>query len=588
MAGREDRRSLSPLSRVALALFFALSVGTVYVTNQWLTARFTETTQQRAQLRLALYSGNLTSELQRASIVPQFLSRDPTLIGALNSADFQLTSQRLLSFAEETDLRALLLLDSEGRVVAASDRTRLGEDLGAYPSFTQALETPDTIFRTFARDGALLDFTYSRRINIGPDTLGVILLEVDLRRFERSWAGISDAVIVTDRDGKIVLATESSWRGLTEDEALRVRDVPSAVERALRATADWTALPADAFVQGRGVLRQTLPVPFEGWRLTSFTTYASVRERVNAVLAIEIMGFAILLAAGFYLLTRRTMLRLRIFQRDAAELRLLNQRLQREIAERERLEKTVEVAEQTLAQSSKLAAMGEMSAAVSHELNQPLAAMKTYLAGARLLLQRKRPEEALASFQRIDDLITRMGAITKQLKAYARVGGDNQQPIEIKSSLGAAIEMMEPQLRRHNVRITKTVPTDPVYIRGDQVRLEQVIINILRNAMDATREVEVPAVEILVAAGDDVLVTIRDNGPGIEDLESLFEPFYTTKAPGDGVGLGLAISSSIVNDFGGRLTARNSQSGGAVFELRLPILREGQAPQVGQVTEAAE
>ena len=369
----------------------------------------------------------------------------------------------------------------------------------------------------------------------------------------------------------------------------------TAIERALRATADWAALPTDAFILGRGVLRQEIRIPFQGWKMTSFTTYASVRERVNTVLALEIMGFAILLAGVFYLLNRRTTVRMRIFQRESAELRQLNQRLQREIAERQKVEKTLEVAEQTLAQSSKLAAMGEMSAAVSHELNQPLAAMKTYLAGAKLLLQRKRPDEALSSFQRIDDLITRMGAITRQLKSYARKGSEAFEPIEIKASVSAALEMMEPQLRRRNVRITKTVPTEAVYVLGDLVRLEQVIINLLRNAMDATRDVEQPSIEILVAAGQEVLLTLRDNGHGIEDLDALFEPFYTTKAPGDGIGLGLAISSSIVNDLGGRLTARNANSGGAVFEVRLPILKDGAnragkhpGTYPGPHTEAAE
>ena len=124
-------------------------------------------------------------------------------------------------------------------------------------------------------------------------------------------------------------------------------------------------------------------MPFRGWRMTSFTTYTSIRERVNGVLALEIMGFALLLAGAFYMAGRRARARSMFFQQESAELRQLNDALQREIAERERAEKNLEVAEQTLAQSSKLAALGEMSAAVSHELNQPLAAMKTYLAGCQ-------------------------------------------------------------------------------------------------------------------------------------------------------------------------------------------------------------
>jgi two-component system C4-dicarboxylate transport sensor histidine kinase DctB len=231
------------------------------------------------------------------------------------------------------------------------------------------------------------------------------------------------------------------------------------------------------------------------------------------------------------------------------------------------------VAEQSLAQSSKLAALGEMSAAVSHELNQPLAAMKTYLAGARLLIRRNRPEEALSSFQRIDDLIERMGAITKQLKSYARKGGDDFVPVVLNEALASALSM-EPQLKQRHVRISRIVPDEDVQVMGDRVRIEQVIINLLRNALDATESVSDPEIEILLAAGETATLTVRDNGPGIENLDDLFEPFFTTKQPGDGVGLGLAISSGIVSDLGGRLSARNGQDGGAVFEVQLPILSD--------------
>jgi two-component system C4-dicarboxylate transport sensor histidine kinase DctB len=272
-----------------------------------------------------------------------------------------------------------------------------------------------------------------------------------------------------------------------------------------------------------------------------------------------------------------------IFQLESAELRQLNTALQREIAERQKAEKSLQVAEQTLAQSSKLAALGEMSAAVSHELNQPLAAMKTYLAGAKLLLQRNRPEEALSSFQRIDDLIERMGAITRQLKSYARKGGDAFEPLDTRLCVSAALSMMEPQLKRRHVRITRNIPQDPVMVMGDRLRLEQVLINLLRNAIDATKTQDDPQVDIILSGGDAARITVRDNGGGVEDLENLFEPFYTTKAPGDGVGLGLAISSGIVNDFGGRLTARNGQDGGAAFEVELPILKQDDGK-----TEAAE
>ena len=215
-----------------------------------------------------------------------------------------------------------------------------------------------------------------------------------------------------------------------------------------------------------------------------------------------------------------------------------------------------------------------MSAAVSHELNQPLAAMKTYLAGAGLLLRRNRPDEALVSFGRIDDLIERMGVITRQLKSYARKGQDALSPVNMGDALASSLSMMEPQLRQRRVQINRVLPQGAVEVMGDQLRIEQVMVNLLRNAIDATKTTRNPQVDIFLSAGETATLTVRDNGPGIVNLDALFEPFYTTKQPGDGVGLGLAISSGIVNDLGGRLTARNGQSGGAVFEMQLPILNE--------------
>ena len=560
--------------RLALLGLCLFAIGVIYFTNQLLTKRLTESTRNRAEVRLTLYSANLISELQRNSIVPQLLARDPALIGALNSRDYSLSTQRLLSFVDEIGTASLVLFDVDGRTVAATDRNRLGESHRSAQYFIEALRSNATVFSVQARESGGFSFTYSRKLDDGGVFLGVIAVEVDLAKLERSWAGIADAVFVTDSEGKIILATENRWRGLSEVEALERQDAPSAIQRALQATQDWTSLPIDAYLQGEGVMRRETRVPFQGWRMISFTTYASVRERVNSVLALEIMGFAILLAGSFWLLSRKSVLRMRVFQRESAELRLLNQRLQREIAEREKVEKTLEVAEQTLAQSSKLAALGEMSAAVSHELNQPLAAMKTYLAGARLLLSRKRPDEALSSFQRIDDLIERMGAITKQLKSYARKGSDTFEPVDARDAVTSALAMMEPQLRQRHVNITCTLPKEPALIFGDRMRYEQVIINLLRNALDATKSVGDPSIDILLAVGDTVTLSVRDNGEGIDDLDALFEPFYTTKQPGDGVGLGLAISSGIVNDLGGRLTARNASVGGAVFEVQLPIWKE--------------
>jgi two-component system C4-dicarboxylate transport sensor histidine kinase DctB len=575
-------RRLSPVwvTRLLVGALVAVACVVIYISNSLLTERFTERTRGAAEVRLALYSANLLSELQRNSIVPQLLARDPALIGALNSGDYTQSTARLLSFVDEIGAASLVLMDTDGRIVAATNRERLGQNQRNQQSFVDALRSNITTFTVDEREEGGFNFTYSRRVEDNGQSIGVVSVGVDLAKLERSWAGISDAVMVLDSLGNAILATEPRWRGRSEEEALTLLDPLVAIDRALRGTPDWSALPIDVYLRGDGVMRQEVRVPFQGWRVVSFTTFQSVRERVNAILALEIMGFAILLAGLFWFLSRRSNLAARMFQLETAELRQLNRRLQQEIAERKKVEKDLEVAEQTVAQTSKLAALGEMSAAVSHELNQPLAAMKTYLAGARLLISRERPDEAVVAVGRIDSLIDRMGAITKQLKSYARKGSDRLEPVDVKDALQSSLSMMEPQLRQRQVAITRTLPDEPVMIYADRMRLEQVIVNLLRNALDATKMSPDPNIEILLAQGDVVRLSVRDNGSGIEDLDELFEPFYTTKAPGDGTGLGLAISSGIVNDFGGRLTARKAIKGGAVFEVELPIL--------GTEIEAAE
>ncbi|WP_424967902.1 MULTISPECIES: sensor histidine kinase [unclassified Dinoroseobacter] len=565
----------SSAARVVALLLAAVAVAVVWITNIWLTDRFTETTRDRAELRLSLYSNAIVSEVQRNSVVPLLLSRDPVIISALTRDDHLATSQRLISLREEIGAASLELLNESGRTVAATDRTQLGTQHRNAPYFVEALRSSGTVFTITPTESGRFDFAYSRLIEFDQRVLGVMVVEVDLRKLEERWSGGSDAILVTDSQGQVIVATEPRWRGLSVDEALGVQSAPSAIARAIQKTGEWTGRFPETYLSGEAVLKLDMLVPFRGWRLTSFVTYSSVRERVNSVLALEIMTFAILIAVVFYLLSRRAVSTSVFFQRESAELRQLNDRLQQEIAERERVEKTLEQAEQTLAQSQKLAALGEMSAAVSHELNQPLAAMKTYLAGARLLLQRKRMDESLSSFARIDDLIDRMGKITRQLKSFARKGEDAFQPVDLREALSSALAIMEPQLKQGLVKIERTMPKQPILVMGDRIRLEQVIVNLLRNAMDATSGESAPVIELDLSAGETARLSVRDNGPGITDFDQLFEPFYTTKQPGDGVGLGLAISSGIVSDHGGRLMARNRTGNGAVFEMRLPLWTAG-------------
>jgi len=538
----EDKvASFYKMMRLLIASALFLMTAILWFSNNYFTTRFRENARIDAAVRSTLYSGNVAGALERQKIVPLVLARDPTLTTALQANDFQNSSQRLISFLEETGAASILLLDKDGRTVAATDRRLIGSDFSAQPYFSSGIRIQGTSFTAIRSDEEQPGFYFSRRIGTGSNTLGVIVVEADLEGLESRWGGSEREVFVSDSEGNLLMASDPR-----------------------RKDTDLSAFDPDDYT-----LIET-KIGFQGWQLNYAERLTDVRARVNGILAMEAMVFAIIAAFAFYLLSRASRRVSNRLQLESDGLKELNQRLQEEISERKRAEADLEVAEQSLAQQSKLAALGQMSAAVSHELNQPLAAMRTYLAGARLLLQRKRPDEAESSFQRVEDLLDRMGAITRQLKSFARKSTDDMVPVDVRTPLSAAFSMMAPQLGQGGIEITRTIPDEPAMVMADPLRIEQIIVNLLRNALDAMKTVDKPHIDIILSIGDTVTLAVRDVGHGIADPESLFEPFYTTKKPGEGVGLGLAISAGIATDLGGRLTARNRDAGGATFELQLP------------------
>lgn len=570
----DDGPRSNMLVRIGVLFLIITAVSVMWLSNLYFTQLFNNSTRANAVRQLSLYSGRIISDLQRSAVVPLLLSRDTTLISALNTSDFLTSSQRLINYHADIGTKEIFLLDRDGRTVASSNRTELGQPLRNKPVYVSAMRSNKTVFSSFEKSSGGRGYYFSRRLVSDKEVAGVIVVEVDLGGLFDTWSKNDATIIVTDSKGTILLSTERQFENQTLSQALSNQPVLSTMERALRATGEWSGSVADAYIRGQPLFRIDEKVPFQGWNIVYLASYESIRTRVNGILAFEIMGYAMLFALMFYILSKRAIRKTFVLQAESVELRALNDRLTKEISQRQEAERNLQVAEQSLAQSSKLAALGEMSAAVSHELNQPLAAMRTYLAGAKLLLKRRRPEEAIGSFQRIDDLIGRMGAITKQLKSYARKGGDELHLIDLRSSVQASLSMMSPQLNQLEIEITETMPKSPVMVMGDAVRIEQVIVNLLRNAIDAMKMQNTRHLDILLVAGDLAKLSIKDNGPGIENLDNLFEPFYTTKQPGEGVGLGLAISSGIAKDLGGRLLARNIKPYGAVFEFQIPLVKE--------------
>ena len=559
------------MSGLGALLFVGL---TLYLSNSYFTTRFTENARIDAAVRSTLYAGNIAAALEKQSVVPLILSRDRTLISALQSKDYQNTSQRLITFLEEIQAAGVMLLDAEGRVVAASERRFLGQVLLDLPYVTAALRQSGSAFTHLPVGSDQPGFYFSRRIEDQKKLLGIVVVQADLQKLEERWRRSSRQVFVADSEDNVIMSSDPLWKNAKIQDFI-LENASEAPGSSVLNLSFNRRNQNFSYVDGTALLRVETKIGFQGWRLSYFETLDGVRARVNGILALQIMAFAILAAFAFYMLSRASTRASRRLKKESDDLRLLNRRLQQEMSERRKAQENLAEAEQSLQQQSKLAALGQMSAAVSHELNQPLAAMRTYLASARLLLQRRRQDEAEASFQRVEDLLDRMGAITRQLKSFARKSEDDLVELDMRTPLNSAFSMMAPQFGNREIKITRTLPNEAANVLADPLRIEQIIVNLLRNALDAMKDVEDPHIDILLTVGDTVSLLVRDNGHGIDDPENLFEPFYTTKKPGEGIGLGLAISAGIASDLGGSLTARNRDSGGATFELKLPRVAEG-------------
>ena len=569
----ENSLSRNPITaRVFLFSLSVLFVVVLVATNSFFTSKYLNDIKQEGEIRLTQNERNIVNELQKNSVIPQFLVRDQSIWNALLSNNFSSLPQMFFEFIDEISIESITLMDRTGQIVAVAGKENLNVNSSNKIIFNTAISTNDTVMNIIEKDENEFGFFYSRKIENDQRVLGVLSIEVDLKKFENSWKSAGERIFISNGEGKIVLATEPTWKGLSEDLAWKNQSSKNIIKRGYSVAKGWVdSNESDQYFNDSSFVRFNKNIPILNWKMSSFENYSGVRERVNTILALEILIFLLLLVLSLYSLNRKKILRLNLFEEETIKLRELNKKLETEMEQRKRVEKNLLAVEQTLEQHSKLAALGEMSAAISHELNQPLAAMKTYLAGASLLLKRNRPQETVAALMRIDGLIHRMGEITKQLKSFARKNTESFVPLNFNDAILEAMSIMEPQLKQSGIKIDTNIPSEPVLIVGDQQRLEQVIINLIRNAIDALDDTELPSITISLYKNNSVRFSIRDNGKGINDLEKLFEPFQTSKDPGKGLGLGLAISSNIISELGGSLSGENLTPTGAEFKIKLPL-----------------
>lgn len=533
--------------------------------------------------RRALLIAGLRSELTRHETTPAILGLSRTLRTALQSPDdpaaVEAANIYMEQIAARTGAAALYLMDTGGTTLAASNWRQadsfVGRNFAYRPYFRDALSSGAGRFYGVGTTSREPGHYFARALEEGGLTLGITVVKVSLTPVEKSWAGLSDNILVVDGNGVVILSSVPDWTfrtlaPLSEAEKVRLADTRQYEGVVLRAL-DWRP-GADGTVTLAGDTRTYLAsdsaVEGTPWRLYLLSSLEGV-AMARTVGRIGGVGLAALALLGWLYWRQRRRTR-RAWERSAAALeREVAARTAELVATNEDLRR----AQDDLVQAAKLAALGQLSAGITHELNQPLAALRTFSDNAAAFLERGKLDRVGENLRHIAGLTERMARITGQLRSFARRSDNRPEDVAVAQAVDNALTLLAEKVRRVGAAVTVEIAAG-LSVRCDPLRLEQVLVNLIGNALDAVtgREVRQVVVTGQAAARGRVRVEVADTGPGIADehMPHLFEPFFTTKPPGVGLGLGLVISASIIRDHDGSLTAANGREGGAVFSIDLP------------------
>ncbi|RCK48847.1 C4-dicarboxylate ABC transporter [Thalassospira profundimaris] len=545
--------------------------------------------QSTGQARLALYDSSLRAAIDRYRYLPYVVARHHQVIQAISDPQTaQIANLYLERVNNRSGAAALYVLDRTGVTVASSNWNTpdsfVGEDYSFRPYYSLALAGNEGFFFgigvTTGRAGVFI----SNPIFQNGEIIGVVVVKLELDEVEMNWQEGGETVFVADADGVITLTSRGDWKyrtlsPLSDTDRTRInlnRQYPGRELTSLNVGQQLAKGSGIVTISSHRYLFDSKPIRGSDWRIFYLTSMDQVTDRQAAVMLIAIIGGGMIVLLILFLRERELKLASQREARELERIQALNTRLEEEIAERRKTEDELRGTQNELVQAGKLAALGQMSAAIAHEINQPITAIRTFCASAKLMLDRGKTDQLDQNISQISSLTERMGAITGQLKTFSRKSTGVLEPVDLKVALGNALQLLRPQLESENCSLERNEPDYPLIIRADLVRIEQICVNIIRNALDAMEDSGVKRIRIdLATDADDVTMHITDTGPGMNDetLALLFDPFFTTKDPGQGVGLGLSVTYGIVRDFGGTIKAYNTTMGGACFEVRLPLLR---------------
>lgn len=570
------RAPLFPILAAVLAAALAWVLA-----ERWITARV----QAELDQSLLLTSRAVQAEIDRFRALPDVAGEDARIRAALiDPRALDEANRYLETVTGHAGASELFLINAEGRTIAASNWNRegsfVGQDYSFRPYFQQAMQSGRGQFYAIGVTTGVPGFFLSTRVTAGP-MRGVLVVKIDLRPLQATWRSAGAEVALLDAAGVIFLSGRADWlyHPLAPLTAETVAGL--AATRTYDGIALTEALPLMARAPlgpdaaGKGWIARLTPVAGTSWRLMASQSEAIVTGGAAAwALAAAMLSLFI---AGLFTAwdQRRQILGLRLAQSERLEamVEARTADLAREIEARRQVEADLRAAQEHLIHAEKMAALGRMSTAIVHEISQPLAAMEATLTAAEMGL----PAGDQVTAPRLltaKGLIRRMQRTTKHLKSFGRKETGALSRIDLRPVVASALELVTPRARAVGVVPRFVAPAGPVEVMAGAVRMEQVVVNLLLNALDAVEGCAGAEVSVVLSVeGGAAQLCVRDTGQGIsaEDLSRVTEPFFSTKSSGEGLGLGLAISKAILTEFGGDLGVSSQQGLGTEARVVLPV-----------------
>ncbi|WP_232772578.1 sensor histidine kinase [Psychromonas sp. Urea-02u-13] len=561
-----------------------------------------------SQQQLELFSSHLDSQLERFAYLPQLLSRQSLMIDALlnpnNSAQRDIINRHLNATNQIIGASDTYLLNINGTTIAASnwslEASFVGLNFAFRPYFQQAMKGKQGDYFALGSTSGRRGYYYSYPVQYAGEVIGVVVVKMDISSIEKDWSEKSLHFLVTDPHGIAFISTQPAWLFQSLGElSTAVKNAINQERRYLGKNIE--ALPFEGeFEQNPSLIRVSMsgerPKNYlvltkeyakAGWNVRVFVSTNSITYSIVILLVLLTLLFSLLYLVLVLIRQRQNRndekQRLQVNAKQELEFQVMQRTsaLHAEIDERQKAELALKNTQKELIQAAKLAVLGQLSASISHELNNPLAAIRSYADNALVFLEREKIDKVTGNLQRITHLTERMARISAQLKAFARKSDGVMSIIALQPVLLATFELVKPQLKASQITLDMHLPRNIIQVKAEPIQLEQILVNLLSNAIQAMQDSEVKNINVtLSASAGKAVVEVIDTGPGIaeSDIGQLFEPFFTTKETG--LGLGLSISQQIINSMQGKLWAQNTADAGAMFSISLPLTSAPEIPLI--------